>query len=233
MPSLRYEYGFSFANGKKKIFVTSIDEDTLEIIPHSPERQPAPWTHLSYKQCPCCPLLTSAHSHCPIAVNLSELVSSFRAIASYESCRVSCRTVERTVSKETNVQDGLSSIMGLIMATSGCPVMEILKPMARFHLPFATVDEAMFRSISVYLLRQYFIHLESGYSDFHLAKVKASYGEIEKVNGGILERIRGASELDADRNAIVILNCLAQFLYLELDDNLQSLRHLFVTTASF
>jgi len=232
MSPLRYEYDFSFVTGKKKTFVTYIDQDTLEIIPHSHELQPAQWTQLSYRQCPCCPLVPADHSHCPIAVNLFELVSAFRAIASYESCRVSCRTAERTVSKETNVQDGLSSIMGLIMATSGCPVMEILKPMARFHLPFATIDEAMFRSVSVYLLRQYFIHLESGSSDFHLAKVRAYYSEIEKVNAGILERIRGASELDADRNAIVILNCLAQFLYLELDDNLQSLRHLFDTSAS-
>lgn len=117
--------------------------------------------------------------------------------------------------------------MGLIMATSGCPVMNILKPMARFHLPFATIDESLFRSVSVYLLRQYFIYLDQGESDFHLENVKSYYDKIEKVNSGILRRIKSATKLDADRNAIVILNCLAQILHLELDDNLQSLAYIF------
>ena len=33
--------------------------------------------------------------------------------------------------------------------------MESLKPMVRFHLPFATVEETVFRSVSTYLLSQY------------------------------------------------------------------------------
>ena len=114
------------------------------------------WTYLADHQCSCCALDKKNVTHCPIAVNISELVTAFKDMVSHESCNVSCITAERTVTKNTLVQDGLSSIMGIIMATSGCPTMDILKPMARFHLPFATVDEAMFRSISVYLLRQYF-----------------------------------------------------------------------------
>jgi hypothetical protein len=168
--------------------------------------------------------------NCPIAVNLADLVTEFKQTLSYDSCLVSCRTAERLITKETVVQDGLSSIMGLIMATSGCPVMNILKPMARFHLPFATIDEALFRSVSVYLLRQYFIYLDQGQSDFHLENVKFYYDKIEKVNSGILRRIKSATRLDADRNAIVILNCLAQILHLELDDNLQSLAYIFKDT---
>jgi hypothetical protein len=131
------------------------------------------------------------------------------------------------VIKNTLVQEGLSSIMGIIMATSGCPTMDILKPMARFHLPFATVDESMFRSISVYLLRQYFLYQKGKTGDFFLKNVQAYYQEIEKVNTGILDRIKHASHLDADRNAIVILNALAQILNMEIDDDLRSLRCLF------
>jgi hypothetical protein len=113
------------------------------------------------------------------------------------------------------------------MATSGCPVMDILKPMARFHLPFATVEESIFRSISVYLLRQYFIYLQEKECDFQLEKVKSCYREIELVNNGMFKRINSASKLDADNNAIIILNCLSQLLQLELDDNLQSLQPFF------
>lgn len=227
MANITFNYCFTFPKGNRKHFTLELDAGTLLLA--TPQKAVVDdWVKLPYYQCSCCPLSIAESSCCPIAANLAELVLAFRDTASYESCHVSCSTSERVVSKDTIVQDGLSSIMGIIMATSGCPVMDILKPMARFHLPFATVDEAMFRSVSVYLLRQYFIFLESGHSDFHLENVKTYYHKIELVNGGILQRIKHATKMDADRNAIVILNCLAQILYLELDDNLQSLRHFFL-----
>lgn len=225
MEPITYEYCFSFPNGSTKEFVIELDNTTLLLLPQ--EQQFAKWAELPYNQCSCCPLEIETYTYCPIAANLSELVMTFKDTASYETCHVSCNTAERTISKDTIVQEGLSSIMGIIMATSGCPIMEILKPMARYHLPFATVDEAMFRSVSVYLLRQYFVFLKRGESDFHLENVKDYYSKIEIVNSGILNRIKQATKLDADRNAIVILNCLAQILYLELDDNLQSLQYIF------
>lgn len=228
MKPITYEYCFTFPNGSSKKFIIELDEKTLLLIPQ--DQSFSEWADLPYYQCSCCPLNVKTHRYCPIAANLSELVMTFKDTASYESCHVSCWTAERTISKDTIVQEGLSSIMGIIMATSGCPIMEILKPMARFHLPFATVDEAMFRSVSVYLLRQYFIYQTRGVSDFHLEKVKDYYTKIEIVNSGILKRIKEATKMDADRNAIVILNCLAQILYLELDDNLQSLQHIFIDT---
>lgn len=228
MNSITYKYSFTFPEGMKKDFTIELDYATLLLIPQFD--QYARWAELPNQQCSCCPLDPKTTQYCPIAANLSELVLTFKDTASYESCHVSCTTAERVISKDTIVQEGLSSIMGIIMATSGCPVMNILKPMARFHLPFATVDESMFRSVSIYLLRQYFIYLDKGQTDFHLENVKTYYQKIEIVNGGILERIKQATKMDADRNAIVILNCLAQILYLELDDNLQSLHHLFTET---
>jgi hypothetical protein len=225
MPPIQFSYCFAFPHGKVKQFSIEIDNSTLLLLPRPHDY--AEWTQLSCRQCSCCPLLLDENQYCPIAVNLSELVTAFRDTISYEPCRVTCTTAERVITKDTIVQEGLSSIIGIIMATSGCPVMDILKPMARFHLPFASVDEAMFRSVSVYLLRQYFIYLESGSSDFHLENIKSYYSKIEMVNSGILQRIKSAARKDADRNAIVILNCLAQILYLELEDNLQSLKYIF------
>ncbi len=222
---ITYKYCFDFPNGTKKRFLINLDANTLLLKPTV--HNPPDWTRLIEHQCSCCVLNEAENFHCPIAVNISDLVTNFKDTASYETCKVSCITAERTVTKDTIVQDGLSSIMGIIMATSGCPTMNILRPMARFHLPFATVDESMFRSASVYLLRQYFSHQKNGSGDFFLKNIKSHYSKIELVNNGILKRIQYATKLDADRNAIVILNSLAQILYLELDDNLQSLRHFF------
>ncbi len=223
--TITYKYCFDFPDGTKKRFLINLDAKTLLLDPTV--QNPPDWTRLIEHQCSCCALDETDTFNCPLAVNISELVTNFKDIASFESCKVSCVTAERTVTKDTIVQDGLSSIMGIIMATSGCPTMNILKPMARFHLPFATVDESMFRSASVYLLRQYFAHQEDGTGDFSLKNIKSHYSKIELVNSGILNRIQYATKLDADRNAIVILNSLAQILYLEIDDNLLSLRHYF------
>jgi len=222
---ITYKYCFDFPNGTKKRFLIKLDAKTL-LFKSAVHGRPD-WTHLNYHQCSCCSLDNKSVDYCPIALNISELVTAFKDIISHEPCNVSCVTAERTVMKNTLVQDGLSSIMGIIMATSGCPSMDILKPMARFHLPFATVDEAMFRSVSVYLLRQYFLYQQGKTCDFFLKNVKSYYEEIEKVNKGILDRIKHASRLDADRNAIVILNALAQILHMEIDDDLRSLRSLF------
>lgn len=227
MKSITFKYRFSFPNNDEKKFTIKLDPDTL--LYKSQNTIHASWAKLTYNQCECCPLSYDNNPNCPIASNLSELVMTFKNTISYESCLVSCKTQERVVSKDTTVQDGLSSIMGIIMATSGCPIMEILKPMARFHLPFATIDEAMFRTVSVYLLRQYFTFLENGSGDFKLENIKSYYNKIEKVNHGILQRIKHATELDADNNAIITLNCLAQILHLELDDDLRSLQHIFKT----
>lgn len=225
-----FNYCFDFPNGTKKRFLIQIDSSSFTVksnIQHPPE-----WTELSNCQCSCCRLDRQEITYCPIATNISDLINSFKDVISHEACTVSCITAERTYTKNTIVQDGLSSILGIIMATSGCPTMNILKPMARFHLPFATVDEAMFRSVSVYLLRQYFIHQRGGRGDFNLKVMTKYYEQIEEVNKGILERIGSASKLDADKNAIVILNCMAQILNMEVDDNLASLQSFFFPEES-
>lgn len=188
-----FDYHFTFPNGTEKRFEIKIEKDSFTCFPQHTGLPD--WTELSHCQCSCCKLDRLKVPYCPIAANIAELVTEFKDVISHESCRVSCITAERTYSKNTIVQDGLSSILGIIMATSGCPTMEILKPMARFHLPFATVDEAMFRSVSVYLLRQYFIDLHGGQGDFQLNVMQKYYEQIEVVNRGILDRISSASSL--------------------------------------
>lgn len=222
---ITFNYHFDFPDGSKKRFFIQLDSNTFTV--DTAAKRPPEWTILSENQCSCCRLDSSAVIYCPIAANIGDLISSFRDVISHESCKVSCVTQERTYSKNTIVQDGLSSILGIIMATSGCPTMNILKPLARFHLPFASVDESMYRSVSFYLLRQYFIEKRGGKGDFTLSVMQKYYEQIEEVNKGILARIKNASKLDADKNAIVILNCMVQILSMEVDDNLTSLEHLF------
>lgn len=218
-------YSFDLANGTKKRFLIRLDRTSS--LMKSSSYGKAEWTKLEAHQCSCCTLDRERIAHCPVAINIADLVTAFKDILAHESCNVSCITAERTTTKETIVQDGLSSIMGIIMATSGCPTLDILRPMARFHLPFATGDESMFRIISVYLLRQYFIEKDGDLPDFQLNLIKQHWEQIERVNDGFLNRIRYAAELDADKNALAILNGLTQILPREIDENLSSLRPFF------
>jgi hypothetical protein len=224
------EYEFLFEDGNKKSFTICLDPDTISIVHPRPTEAPQ-WTRLGNEQCPICPLSPQEHEYCPIAVNIAELVDAFKSSFSYDNCVVCCNTPERSCRKDTSVQEGLFSLIGIIMATSNCPVMSLFKPMARFHLPFATIQESMVRTTSFYLLRQYFQYKRGSVPDLEMKELDAHYGRVQKVNRGILARIGSVAEKDADRNAIIILNSLAQLFNVEFEDNLTSVEYLFTLDA--
>jgi len=222
------QYEFNFDDGSIKTFLIELDVETISIVRPQPTDFPD-WTLLETEQCECCPLSVNDVQYCPIAVNIAELVEEFKNYFSYDNCLVRCVTQERTYEKKTSVQEGLFSIMGIIMPTSNCPVMSFLKPMARFHLPFSTIQETMVRSTSLYLLRQYFEHKKGRNPDLDMEKLDQNYEKVQLVNKGILARISNQAEKDADRNALIILNSLAQLFSVEIDDNLTSVYYLFDT----
>ncbi len=226
MTEITYNYCFDFPDSNKKRFLIKLDSETYNYKPSG--GTPPDWAKLEIARCPCCKLEAAEHKYCPIATNIAELVLAFKDTASYRSCLVSCISTARSCSKETTVQEGLASILGIIMATSGCPSMSILKPMACFHLPFATVEESMYRSASAYLLRQYFTQQQGEDGDFFMHRIQEYYKEVQQVNEGIFKRIEMTSEMNADKNAIVTLNALAQILVMEVNEDLESLKPLFV-----
>ncbi|MBL0028409.1 MAG: hypothetical protein IPO95_04770 [Rhodanobacteraceae bacterium] len=139
-------------------------EKTLELhldpvdLQQVENRRPAPpaWALLSHHQCVNCPLRPQEVRYCPLALNLVRLVDLCAGLDSYEQIRLTVVTPERRVQAETTVQRGLSSLLGLITATSACPHTGFFRPMARFHLPLANEEETVYRAISTYLLAQYF-----------------------------------------------------------------------------
>ncbi len=46
--------------------------------------------------------------------------------------------------------------MLFVIAASACPHTDFLKPLARIHLPFPSLEEIVSRIVSAYLLFQYF-----------------------------------------------------------------------------
>jgi hypothetical protein len=144
--SIRFIYIYQFSDGASKHFDIRLDRSNLLLQARRPADLPL-WSLLTFEKCEICPLLETEHAYCPVAANLAGVVEEFRNLLSHEKVSVTVVCEDRLYAKDTTVQGGLSPLLGIIMTTSGCPVMEQLKPMVRFHLPFASLDETIFRAV--------------------------------------------------------------------------------------
>lgn len=225
-PPIRILYTFSFPNGIKKEFEVRLDPDTLNIIGR-PKAKPPFWASLEFTQCEECPLNRAKEKYCPIAVNVADLAKSFRNVPSTEQALVTVETKERKISKVCAVQSGLYSLLGIYMVASGCPVMEKLKPMVRFHLPFATIEETMYRAFSMYLTAQYFRNKKGLKPDWTVDGLSDLYRQINAVNIRFAQRITKASKEDSTMNALVSLDVFTHFLQKTPANLLDSLESLF------
>lgn len=230
MSNIKIVYDFAFPDGGAKAYTVELDRATLSFLPTGADQPPA-WTRLENHQCGHCPLVPAEHPYCPVATNLSSLVEFFKDKASCSEATVTVTTEERTYVKQIPLQRGIFGIFGLVMATSPCPYMDFLKPMARFHLPFSTAEETIVRSVSMYLLRQYFVAKRGGEPDLGLEQLETHYENIQKVNDGILDRIKGVVENDADLNALIILQGFADLLTMAISKDLSKIEPLFFRKA--
>lgn len=213
-----YKYHFSFKDGKEQSFEINLDDNTLLQIPKGDKELPE-WTLLENFACSHCPLDTEFHLYCPIAQNLSDVIPTFSEMASYEEALITVECEERTYQKKTSVQIGVSGLIGLLMPTSGCPLTAKLKHMARFHLPFASLEETQFRVFSSYMLAQ-LVKKERGLEpDLELKQLNAIYKDIEKLNVNVAQRIADLEKKDASINAVVVLNNFANYVTITLDDH--------------
>jgi hypothetical protein len=224
---MRIEYSFTYPDGRRQTFDLRFDARTLDRLVGAPEALPS-WTALEFHQCPNCPLTARDHPTCPVAVNLVDLVARCGGRPSYEEVRVEVTTPERRVVQTTTVQRAVSSLLGLLIATSACPHTACFKPMARFHLPLASEDETVYRAASMYLLAQYFLSRQGQPADLNLDGLSTIYRNLQVLNTAMAERLRAASDKDAAVNAVVLLDLLAKALPFSIDDSLAELRHLFM-----
>ncbi|MBN1759835.1 MAG: hypothetical protein JW863_16025 [Chitinispirillaceae bacterium] len=206
---MEYAYEFAFENGRKETFALSISDTTLLLAP-LPVDSDEEWMQLTFHQCSVCTLSSSEHTHCPVAKNLSYLLSRFKNNFSHETVTARVTTKDRITEKTGSLETCASSIIGLIMATSGCPVLDILRPMAYTHLPFANEDETIFRAVSTYLTAQAIKESQGLKPDWEIKNVADIYSGITRLNANFTERLRGLRGKDANINAIISLDLFAQ-----------------------
>ncbi len=220
-------YRFIFSNGEQKEFLVELDRKSLHLIPRGVKKT-YDWAEISFHRCPRCTLNEKQYQYCPIALNMTDLIEFFKGANSQETVDVEIETRERKYVKTTTIQSGLSSIMGIYMVTTGCPIMEKLKPMVRFHLPFASDEETRYRAISMYLMAQFFLNKKGRRLDLNLTNLVKIYDDIRVVNNHFCERLQHFRVEDASINAVVILDCFANSVIFSInEDALEEFEQLF------
>lgn len=219
-------YKFIFTNNREVKFTVDLDRPAL--FSTNPKDPDVEWTNLDFNKCSNCPLNSAEIKKCPTALDVQHAMLEFHDVLSTEIVKTYVETENRSYFKECDAQTGLKALVGLIMATSGCPILKEMKGMAYFHLPFATIEETVFRSVTTYLLKQYYKFIEKQEPDWSLQNIPAYFDTIQLVNESFFQRIKAASKADANLNVIVSLSSQSQLISLSIDEYLESLKELIV-----
>lgn len=212
-------YRFHRAGGTSNRIDLKFHGETFLLVNEKPAI-PAPWTALDYAQCSHCPLVFAGS--CPFAESISIMLSHFGSSISFENSVVEVVTKQRTYVAHGALQNGIASMVGLLGATSGCPHLAFFRPMAHFHLPFASEQETLFRAISTHLLEQ---HMRGETADLEFLRQR--YEAAALVNIGMATRLRAAFSGDAVVNGLIILDTFAQAAPYVIRDRLEELRYIF------
>lgn len=223
----RTVYRFCFDDGREQSFTVRLDPKTLEIADPPAETLPD-WTRLSFNRCENCPLDPAQNERCPIAARVVHLVDAFRVAHSYAEVDVTVETELRTYSCRTSLQQGLSALLGIYMVSSGCPIMNRFRPMVDSHLPFASPAETAYRTVSMYVMAQFFRRSWGQEPDSGLEGLRDILQEITKVDIGFCGRLNAIGIRDAAINALVLLSVSGERLnYTLLRKNLEPWEEIF------
>jgi hypothetical protein len=226
MSNLKLTYRVTTPDSRDRVFELQLDHDTAQLNSPTDPNPPA-WTELSFNQCAGCPLQTSQVTHCPAALHLSSVIDGFSDLVSYDEVRVTVESEERAVAATLSAQQALASLMGLIMASSGCPRTAVFRPMARFHLPFSNESETAYRVAAMYLVAQHFRAREGHTPDLSLDNLESVYRGLHAVNRGMAQRLRAASRQDAIVNAIVLLDVYSSLVPAAIHEILEEIKPAF------
>lgn len=210
-------YQLKLKDGSERRY--EVDVDRPDRVQEQNREDHPEWTRLECHQCDNCPLTQEVYRYCPAAIEFEEIASHFANTASIERADVWVHTHQRSYFKNCDMQTMLQSLYGLIMASSACPILSRLKPLAHFHLPFASLEETVHRLVGTFLINQYLHqHDGSGRPDWELRGIQELYGELKLVNLALMRRIRQASKDDANVNAIESFVSISSLVEMGIDD---------------
>ncbi|MDT8334133.1 MAG: hypothetical protein RQ753_00390 [Desulfurivibrionaceae bacterium] len=226
MDTIEIRYIFKFSDGRREQIDLRLDPHTLDVVNRSPENPPE-WVGIDYCRCPHCADAGLVTPYCPVALSLVDVVKRFGNVTSHEPVDLQVVSAGRTISQHTVAQKAISSLLGLLISTSGCPFTDFFKPMARFHLPLSSEEETVFRASGMYLLAQYFRKREGQSEDCELRGLARIYDDLHRLNVSIARRLRHATKEDSSLNAMTVLDIFTHTFQCVIEEELAELRQPF------
>ena len=221
---LSYIYRISPDGADEKFEIKITPGQPFHSADGSLEKAPE-WTLLGFCRCSVCPFDESSSKRCPAALSVAGVIEFFKDLISYHKVNAEVFSPGRKTSASLPAQEALGSLMGLCLAVSGCPVLKDFETMARFHLPFASTDETMYRIVGNYLIKQYFIKEEGGEPDWRLEGLTEFYDRVARLNTNLAERIRLSTNEDAAVNAVIILDNYAKNVKYMFENVLEKIKN--------
>lgn len=219
-PILSVVYQITLEDTPPISYEVRIDRGTL--LSEVDVSAPPDWTKINNAKCANCTL--KDETHCPVALRLVKPLDVFQSHVSYKRADVEVTTEERTYKKESDLQDALRSLFGLIMATSGCPSMKPFRFMARHHLPFSTLEETIIRTISSYMIKQlYDVPPQITKADA-IAHIESLFSTMQEINQSMAKRLKGTATGDSMINAIVLLNTNSSLIPIIVEQELARMK---------
>ncbi|MFZ5529739.1 MAG: DUF6901 family protein [Pseudomonadota bacterium] len=227
MNSIKTLYRIKLSDELTEEFDYEMDGETLEIVAAPLLGELPAWTALGFKQCPNCPLKPDDHPHCPMAVQLHNIVGRFHDTRSIDEVELEVITDQRRVTQTLPLQNALASLLGLVFPISGCPRTEGMKPLARFHVPLASEEETVFNVAGMYLLAQYFVNVKNRNGVLSFDGLISAYNDLHIVNKHVASRLQAVTSSDSVKNAITLVDMYSSLMPMLLQDQLVEIRRFF------
>jgi len=219
---MEVKYNFEFDDDKDLSYEIDVERSGMR---NNVDKNSAPdWVLLAHCKCSNCPLSESDTPVCPAAFDIQDVIEDFQSKPASQKVNISVIASDRSYSKRTNVEEGLRSLMGLILATSKCPILSQLKPMAMHHMPFSSSNEFILRSVSVYLLQQYFEYREDRAPDWNLKGLISRNKQLQLVNQALWQRVHLDNDNDSNLKTLLSFFSMSSSVSVSLESQLQKLR---------
>lgn len=206
---MRIDYWLKFDDGAECHLVWNFD-------PSMRQKQPsdlvAPrWTKLSIAQCAHCPLKCDVEEYCPAAISVYDILQPLSGRSGEEDVLCEVRTPQRTIKERVALKVAVGSCLGLALATCGCPVLDLLRPMAFLHIPFASASETYVRNFGMALLG-FWLRAQKNMDDGLGLEHFHQYQErLSQINQAMCQRLGGAAQPELGKDAVLVLDVFAQF----------------------
>lgn len=211
-------YRIEAEDGSREEFALDISLPAVELAP-PPAKGLPDWTRLDYHQCEHCPLKPRQSPYCPVAAQLVDYGQRMGRAVSYKKVKLTVDQEGKHLTAEVPAHEALRSVLGLVMATSGCPHMKFFKALARYHQPLADMELTILRSMSFYLLHQYFRGTKPLDWDTSFAGLIEIYKAAQEVNRGLANRLRQA-QVFKELNWLAELDTFAAMMPLTVERSL-------------